>query len=205
MRFFKRPRERKVQGTGRAAELTAQAFHLVEAGQYDKSIHLLQQAIQVDPEFGDAYNELAFVYGRMLGELDVAEEYALRAVEIDPGNPKFQNAVSGIELARAKRLASRQQIREAMRRRLKHLERTIDENPEYPTLHLAKATALALNGEPREVWEPELRLGEKLYLDRGTSVSSNEPITPEAVATIVARTEHDCIEMNKHWENAPEG
>lgn len=204
MRFLNRLRRNRIETSSQAMGLTAKAFHLVEEGQYDRAIHLLKQVIKANPECGDAYNELAFIHGKIMGELDVAEEYALCAVESDPDNPKFHNTVHGIELERAKHLTTRQEIREAMRRRLKHLEHTIDTHPEYPTLHLSKATALALNGEPRDVWELELIQAEKLYSARGRRVGSNEPITSDAINEIITRTELECIVMSRHWEDAPD-
>lgn len=198
--FEKRETANKVK----ALEFTNKAFYLVEGGNYASAIDLLKQAIKMDPSCGDAYNELAFIYGKIEGNLDVAEVYAQKAVECDPNNPKFYNAVNGIQLVRAKRFKTRREIREIMRRKLQEIQRNIDNNPSYPPAYLIKAVALALNGEPKNIWETELRRAEDLYLQHGIS-GAGLPLTADLIKIIIARNYNQCLEMNTYWNNIPEG
>ncbi len=187
-----------------AAGLANKAFHLVEQGKYDSAIELLRQAIKIDPLCGDAYNELAFIYGRVKSDLDLAEEYARLAVECDPGNPKFYNAINGIQLMRVKRLRTRREIRESVGQRLQEIQHNIDKAPSYPPAYLAKATVLALNGEPTHIWEAELRHAEELYSQRSIS-AAGLPLTPDLVSNIITRNHNLCLEMSSYWASLPEG
>ena len=198
--FGKRETSNKVK----AAELTNKAFHLVEQGEYDSAIELLKQAIKADSLCGDAYNELAFIYGKIGGDLDLAEEYAWRAVECDPQNPKFYNTINGIQLARVTRLKTRREIRKSMEQRLQTIQRSIDNNPSYPPAYLSKAVALALSGKPRDIWEAELKRAEQLYLELGIS-GAGLRVTPDQIKTIIARNYKQCLEVSSYWDSIPEG
>jgi len=185
-------------------EFTNKAFYLVELGNYDSAIDLLKQAILIDPLCGDAYNELAFIYGEKKGNLDVAEEYALKAVECDPNNPKFHNAVNHNQLARAKRLKTRREIREIMIKIRQEIQRNIDNYSSYPPAYLIKAIALALDGEPKHIWENELRRAEELYLQAGI-IGAGLPFNADLLKNIITSKYNQCLEMNAYWNNIPEG
>lgn len=188
----------------KAIELTNRAFRLFEQRRYDSAIDLLKQAITIDPLLGDAYNELAVIYGRVKGDLDLAAEYAQHAVECDPRNPKFYNAVNVIQLQRAQRLKTRREIRQGMRQRLQEIQRNIDNNPSYPPAYLAKAVALALTGEPKEVWEAALAHAEKLYQQSGKS-ATGLPIASDIIEGMIERNYELCRNMSSYWESVPEG
>lgn len=205
MEFFRKLfGKRETSNKVKVVEFTKKAFYLVEQGKYDSAIDLLKKAIEIDPLCGDAYNELAFIYVKMMGDLDHAEEYARQAVECDPNNPKFYNAIIGIQVARAKRFKARREIRESMRQRLQEIQRYIDNNPSYPPAHLTKAAMLALIGEPKHIWDTELRHAEELYLQRGIS-AAGLPLTAGLVKNIIARNYNQCLEMSTYWNNLPEG
>ena len=61
-----------------------------------QAIRLLEQAVNLDPDFAEAYGELSFLYGQLhyygsvsLEERDkLMEEYLNRALEIDPESPE---------------------------------------------------------------------------------------------------------------------
>jgi hypothetical protein len=125
-------------------------------------------------------------------------------VECDPRNSKFYNAVNAIQLQRAKRLKTRQEIRDGMRQRLLEIQRNIDNNPSYPPAYLAKAVALALTGEPEPVWETELTHAEKLYSQSGVT-GAGLPITVEFGNSIVDQNRKLCRELSSYWESVPEG
>jgi tetratricopeptide (TPR) repeat protein len=185
-----------------AGELTNQAFQLVERGEYDSAVRLLRQAIRIDPLCGHAHNELAYIYGRIRGDLDLAEEHARRAVECDPSNPKFYNAINGIQLDRAKGLKTRREVRDSMRQRLQEVQRNIDNDPAYSPAYLTKAVALALSGEPKDIWEAELDRAEQLYEQRKIS-AAGLPLTPYLIKGIIARNHNLCLEMSSYWESLP--
>lgn len=202
--FNKLFRKRTTSNKLKATELTNKAFHLVGRGEYDSAITLLEQAIHADDLCGDAYNELAFIHGKIGGDLDRAEEYAWRAVECDPGNSKFYNAINGIQLARATRLKTRREIRKSMNLKLQEIERNIDSDPSYPPAYLMKAVTLALIGKPRDKWEAELNLAKQLYLEHGKSGAGLQ-VTPNQVNNIIGRNSKQCFEMSSYWNNTPEG
>jgi len=204
MRFFSKLfGKRATSNKLKAAELTNKAFHLVGRGEYDSAITLLKQAILTDDLCGDAYNELAFIYGKIGGDLDRAEEYALRAVECDPGNPKFLNAINGIQLARITGLKTRREIRKSLDLKLQEIQRYIENNPSYPPAYLMKAVTLALNGKPRDKWEAELNMAEQLYLKHGKSGAGLQ-VTPDHIKNIIARNYKQCLEMSSYWDSTPE-
>ncbi len=188
----------------KAAKLTSEAFYLVEDNEYNSAIDLLKQATSFDSEYGRAYNELAFIYGSIRKELGLAEEYAQRAVECNPDNPKFFNTLTGIRLRRASRLKTRGKIRERMRQILQEIQNNIDNNPSYPPAYFSKSVALALSGESKRIWEAELKRGEELYLQRGIN-TAGLPLTPEHIKRMVTRNYNRCLEMSSHWKNTPEG
>jgi tetratricopeptide (TPR) repeat protein len=55
-----------------------------QKGDFRKSETSYKKAIKKDPFSADAYNNLAWLYFTKKKNLDVAEEYALRALELDP-------------------------------------------------------------------------------------------------------------------------
>jgi tetratricopeptide (TPR) repeat protein len=52
---------------------------------YEEAIDALNKAIKLDPDYGPAYNQLAYTYGN-LGEFKKAEEALNRYVEVSPGD-----------------------------------------------------------------------------------------------------------------------
>lgn len=204
MGFFSKIFGTSESSSKKAVELTNRAFYLFEQRRYDSAIDMLNQAIKIDPLCGDAYNELAVIYGRVKGDLDLAAEYAQRAVECNPRNPKFYNAVNVIQLQRAQRLKTRREIRQGMRQRLHEIQRNIDSNPSYPPAYLAKAVALALTGEPEHIWEAELIHAKKLYSESGIS-ATGLPIASDLIKDIIDRNYKLCRDMSSYWESVPEG
>jgi tetratricopeptide (TPR) repeat protein len=188
-----------VEDRNKAIHLTNEAFALVEQGRPDQADTLLKRAITTDPDCGDAYNELAFVHGRMWGDLETAWRYAQRAVECDPANPKFHNAVLGITMARIARLQSLEEIRAMVTSELTFLEKRIAEHPDYPGSYLSKATMQALGGEGKSVWKGTLRQAEQVYLKLGRS-AAGVPIGSGDVRMILRRIEEQCKQAGKAWK-----
>ena len=186
-----------------AIQLTNEAFFLVEQRQYDLAVDLLQTAVQTDPTYGHAYNELAFIFGKMKGELDRAEEYIVQAVECEPENPKFLNTLSAIQAARLTQFRTRRQIRDNVNQRLPEIQRHIDDHPEYPSAHLLKAQMLALTGEPQPTWKAEINLAQQYYLKCGKS-AAGLPISSKSVKVIIDHAEKECVKLSNYWDMIPE-
>jgi len=66
-----------------AKELTDQGFDLFAGGNPDGALETLKQAAAADPDYIEAWRNLAMVYG-VKGMLDDAVAAARRVVEIDP-------------------------------------------------------------------------------------------------------------------------
>jgi len=89
-----------------ATELNNKALALWSHSYYtdvSKAIALLKQAIQIDPEYGEAYNNLGLAY-RSNGDYDRAIEYYQKALKIDlkqlgPGHPDVAIRYNNIGLA----------------------------------------------------------------------------------------------------------
>lgn len=182
----------------RARSLANRAFFLVEQRDYDSAIDLLKRAISIDPTYGHAYNELAYIYGKS-GQFDLGEEFALRAIDCDPKNPKFHNALIGILLDRAKTFKTRSEVAKSVEERLKQVNDAIKRHPDYPPFYLSKAAILALSGKSQKVWESELITAQKLYAVR-SHAASGLPLQPGDIDTIIARNMHICLEMTKYWD-----
>lgn len=185
-----------------AVALTNKAFHLVEQGRYEEAINLLKKVIELYPSYGHAYNELAFIYGKGMNDLDTAEGYARRAIECEPNNPKFYGTINGIQIARVKQLRSKRDITESMNKYLNDLQDNIVRNPEYPPTYMAKAVAIAFKGEPQSKWESELDHAKRLYLKSGMS-GAGIPLTSHMIDDIITRSRAECIEMQNLWKKAP--
>lgn len=192
-----------MKGNDNAEDLSRQAFHLVERGSYDEAINLLNQAIEIDPLFGHAYNELAFIHGKIMGNLDVAEKYARQAIECEPNNPKFHGTINGIQMARAKQLTTKREKTESMMKRLAEIEVNIERDPEYPPTYLMKAVTLAFMGEPKEKWEAELERARQLYIKSGISATGKK-LAPHEIESIVDRNRNECFEASILWDSARE-
>lgn len=56
---------------------------------YESAEHYYEKALKKDKGNADAYNNLAWIYYLQKRELDRAEEYAKRAIELNPGKRVF--------------------------------------------------------------------------------------------------------------------
>jgi len=62
---------------------------------YDKAIEEFSKALELDPKYGLAINELAFTYAAV-GDYDKALEFIKRYVEISPGDAKPIDSMAGL-------------------------------------------------------------------------------------------------------------
>jgi tetratricopeptide (TPR) repeat protein len=183
----------------RAKSLTNRAFFLVEAGDYQGAIVLLNRATQIDPSYGHAHNETAFVYGRKLRQFDLAEQAARRAIECDPHNPKFHNALLGITRDRVTLLKTRKEVLAQVGKLLREIDAAIAANPEYPPLRLCRAANLALCGRPEEEWQAEVDAARQLYGGR-IRAASGLRLQVGDVDAILSRSRSECAEMARLWQ-----
>jgi tetratricopeptide (TPR) repeat protein len=167
------------------------------------ALALLRRAVEIDPTYGHAHNEMAYVLGKKLRRLDEAEDAARRAVECDPQNPKFQNALMGVLTDRVSALGARKDILGAIEVRISELDKAIAENPAYPPYHLGKAAALASSGRAQAEWRAEIQKARELYA-RQTHAASGLPLGPGDVDAILARSTAECQELAKRWDSLPE-
>lgn len=63
-------------------------IHFIKS-QYEKAEHYYKKALKKDEENADAYNNLAWIYYLQKRELDSAEEYAKRAIELNPEKKSY--------------------------------------------------------------------------------------------------------------------
>lgn len=178
------------------------AFYAVEQENSDFAIILLNQAIKQNPKLGHAYNELAYIYNKIKQDPEVAEKYAQIAVQCDPANPKFHNALSGIQLARMKKLSSKTEILDKVRKHLEQIEESLRLSPGNPSSYLSKALFFALSGKAPAIWEEQLNKAEKLYL-RQLKEGTPKGLECSHIKTIIHSNKEECQNLNDHWEKLP--
>lgn len=186
-----------------ARSATKRAFFLVEWGDVESALTLLRRAIKIDPTYGHAHNEMAFILGARFRCLDEAEDAARRAIECDPQNPKFQNTLINVLIDREYSLRSRKDFLAAMEIIMSELDKAIAENPAYPPYYLSKAKALALSGCTQAKWRLEIEKARELYAQRTHAVSGLS-LRPGDVDRILARSTAECQELAKRWDSLPE-
>lgn len=64
-------------------------------GNLDKAVELFNQAVEIDPNYTESYNNLGFAYYRK-GEYRRAEEFFKKALEIDPNFEKARSNLLNI-------------------------------------------------------------------------------------------------------------
>ncbi len=60
----------------------------------EKAVIVLEQALELDPYYADAYNDLGIIY-EAKGSVSIAEQYYLKAIEV---NPDYLNSYSNLAL-----------------------------------------------------------------------------------------------------------
>jgi tetratricopeptide (TPR) repeat protein len=88
--------------TGRARELNQQAATMIADRDFDGAENLLKQAIQIDPEFGPAQNNLGVVYFNQSKLYPAAQQFLL-AASLMPRDPEPRNGL-GLVFESAHRL-----------------------------------------------------------------------------------------------------
>ena len=121
-----------------AIELINKAYNLVEEGKLKKAKRLLESGLDICDEIADGHNELGVVYC-LLGDFLPAYHHALRAIELDPTNPKYHNSL-------AFALMSMGRIDDA----LVSARCAIELDPNYASAHNLVSKILKMKGVPEE-------------------------------------------------------
>jgi len=177
----------------KAVSLSNRAYYLVEVGDLESAKKLLELAISIDPKYCHAHNELAHIYFRT-GQFDLGEKSARLAIDCDPQNPKFYNNLMANLVGQIKTFKTKKEVAASVKERLKQIDNTIELHPNYPALHLTKATLLALGGKSQAVWEAELAIAQGLYEEQ-----NHIPLFQ--VEMIIAQNKSVCLEMAQHWQH----
>lgn len=137
-----------------AIELINKAYNLVEGGKLEEAKRLLKRAIDICDEIADGHNELGAVYCH-LGDFSSAYHHALRAIELDPTNPKYHNSL-------AFTLMSMSRLDDA----LVSARTAIGLDPNYASAQNLVSKILKMKGEPEEASYYEGK-AQKIYASTG--------------------------------------
>ena len=72
---------------------------LIQQDDFPQAIDVLKDAIKANPNNGEPYQQLAFIYTRYLKKTDQAIDYANRAIALNPGDVEGYQRLVEIELA----------------------------------------------------------------------------------------------------------
>src|SRR5437867_4749365 len=72
---------------------------LIQQEDFPQAIDILKDAIKANPNDGEPYRQLAFIYGKYLKKLDQAIDYANRAIALNPGDIEAYQRLCEIEIA----------------------------------------------------------------------------------------------------------
>jgi hypothetical protein len=167
------------------------------------AIVLLKKAILRNPRCADAYNELAFIHGNLLMEYDIAERFARKAVETNPGEPKFTGTLHGIRFFRIKNSGTKKELKEQLSDLMCSIEDHISLHPDYPPAYFSKAFALALGGENESAWMEQLETAKSLYLKTHTSASKIH-LTDDEISRSIEGKAAECRELAREYDSKPE-
>jgi len=84
------------------------------AGQFDRAVKLLEQCIELDPSYADAYNYLAYMWAEKGIQLPRALQYIQTALESDPDNAAYLDTLGWIYFKQGKYRAALEEIEKAI-------------------------------------------------------------------------------------------
>ncbi len=129
---------RPKEGVRTAQELYNQAKSAAQQGQTERAITLYEEAIEIDPEYGQALTGLGALYLTQK-KLDEAEPYFARALSVDPNH-----ATALINMAMIDQSKGRPELA------LQRLQQVLHRNPEYAEAHMNLGSLLASKKRPEE-------------------------------------------------------
>ncbi len=106
-----------------------------ELEQYDSSIFYHQKALEIDPDYVEAWVNLGIVY-RLTSQFDLAEACYTKAQEIDPSDPELLVSLGALYV-----------FKDNVDMAIKTLEEAIKLDPQLATAYSNYSLALAMNGE----------------------------------------------------------
>lgn len=157
-KFLRRPKSDPMAGGGNtrgAAKLTTRAFQAVEIGDFHSARTYLEKALNLDDSLADTHSE----YGSVLShfsDIANAREHFLRALELEPENPKFWINLS-------KWYYNKGKLDQALK--CVYFAEKID--PRYPTIAVARMHIMQAKNAPPAVVEAQRRKAYELYKSRG--------------------------------------
>jgi len=123
---------------------------LAESGDSAKALELLNQAIELAPEYSKSWYNRAIIYGRT-GQLDLAEKDLLKAVALEPGLPEAYNNLGVMALKQEKVEVAETYFKQALT---------------YQRYHVSSLRNLSLAAMMKGNWESSLKYSTMLkYLD----------------------------------------
>ena len=84
-----------------AYALMSLAASLVERGEYEEALTYYEQSKNIDSSRANIFSELAYLY-EMVGEMELAEQHNLKAIELDPDSHLTHYYLGGFYYARAR-------------------------------------------------------------------------------------------------------
>ncbi|MBP7830812.1 MAG: tetratricopeptide repeat protein [Kiritimatiellae bacterium] len=82
-------------------------------GEFDRAVKLLEQCLQLDPEYADAYNYLAYMWAEKGTQLDRAEEYVKKALAANPASAAYIDTLGWIYYMRGEYAKALEQLSQA--------------------------------------------------------------------------------------------
>jgi len=123
---------------------------LAEMGETTKAVDLLNQAIDLAPDYSKSWYNRAIIYSRT-GQIDLAEKDFLQAVALEPGLPEAYNNLGVIALKREKTDQAVAYFKQAL---------------SYQRYHVSALRNLSLAAMMKGEWESSLKYSTMLnYLD----------------------------------------
>jgi tetratricopeptide (TPR) repeat protein len=98
---------------GNALAVTDYAADLGEQGRYSEALRFLQGLVNREPTFGYGVYNLAYTYYRM-GQMESAEEYFRRSIQLQPDNPNAYLYLGLIELRSGRIKDAEESIRRSL-------------------------------------------------------------------------------------------
>jgi Flp pilus assembly protein TadD len=111
-----------IRDTAASRADTARAYKLIEEKKFSEAEPILRRAIEEDPTYGPAHNDLGLVYYQLGRLYDAAWEFQ-NAIKLLPGEPQPQNNL-GLVLEQALKLKEAEQA-------YSEAHRLAPQNPEY--------------------------------------------------------------------------
>lgn len=119
----------------KSAELTGEAFALIQAGRYEEARGRLERVVLLEPRNSEAYNNLGYVL-RRLGMNEKAFEQYQKALSIDPQCGECINNLGVLYMVNRNLSEAQNQFR-----------KVIEMKPEYPDPYLHLGLLLEAQGD----------------------------------------------------------